>query len=203
MVEALRILPSVGEKSAFRMALHLLDLPDENPLKLANAIINAKENILRCSICNGLSESAICPICSDEKRDKSVICIVERQSDMFAIEKYQKFRGVYHVLGGLISPITGITPDKLSLSLLKERVEAGGISEVIIALGFSGEAETTIFYIQKVLSEFPLTISKLAQGLSSGLEIIHADKHTLNQAIDNRKIISGGIMPDSYNTKRG
>jgi len=190
LVEALRILPSVGEKSAFRMALYLLDLQNENPQKLANAIINAKENILRCAVCNGLSETEICQICNDEKRDKSVICIVERPSDMFAIEKYQRFNGVYHILGGLISPISGITPDKLSLSLLKKRVETGEITEIIIALGFTGEAETTIFYIQKVLSGFPLTISKLAQGLSSGLEIIHADKHTLNQAIDNRKIIS-------------
>jgi len=192
LVEALRILPSVGEKSAFRMALYLLDLQNENPQKLANAIINAKENIFRCEICNGLSETEICPICCDEKRDKSVICIVERPSDMFAIEKNQKFRGVYHILGGLISPISGITPDKLSLSLLKNRVETGEVSEIIIALGFTGEAETTIYYIQKVLSGFSLTISKLAQGLSSGLEIIHADKHTLNQAIDNRKIISKG-----------
>jgi recombination protein RecR len=94
-------------------------------------------------------------------------------------------------LGGLISPIAGITPDKLSLNLLRKRVESGKVSEIIIALGFTGEAETTVFYIQKILSEFEITVSKLAQGLSSGLEIIHADKNTLNQAIDNRKIISG------------
>lgn len=194
LVEALRILPSVGEKSAFRMALYLLDLQNENPQKLAHAIINAKENIYRCSVCNGLSETEICPICCDEKRDNSIICIVEHPSDMFAIEKYQRFKGVYHILGGLISPITGVTPEKLSFSMLKNRVESGKISEIIIALGFTSEAETTIFYIQKVLSGFPLTISKLAQGLSSGLEIIHADKHTLNQAIDNRRIISKGNL---------
>lgn len=190
LVDAIRILPSVGEKSAFRMALHLLELQNENPLKLANAIINAKENIVHCEVCNGLCETPVCPICSDPDRDNSVICIVERPSDMFAIEKNKGFNGVYHVLGGLISPIAGITPDKLSLNLLKKRVENGNVSEIIIALGFTGEAETTAFYIQKTLANFSLTVSKLAQGLSSGLEIIHADRNTLVQAIDNRKIIS-------------
>jgi recombination protein RecR len=192
LVDAMRILPSVGEKSAFRMALYLLEQQNENPMKLANAIINAKENIIRCEVCNGLCETSICSICGDPDRDNSMICIVERPSDMFAIEKNNRFKGVYHVLGGLISPIAGITPDKLSLNLLKKRVESGGISEIIIALGFTGEAETTIFYIQKVLTGFPITVSKLAQGLSSGLEIIHADRNTLVQAIDNRKIISVG-----------
>lgn len=193
LVDAIRILPSVGEKSAFRMALYLLELQNENPLKLANAIISAKENIVHCEVCNGLCETPICPICSDPDRDNSVICVVERPSDMFAIEKNKGFNGVYHVLGGLISPIAGITPDKLSLNLLKKRVENGKISEIIIALGFTGEAETTAFYIQKTLSGFGLTVSKLAQGLSSGLEIIHADRNTLVQAIDNRKIISRGV----------
>ncbi|MCL1946615.1 MAG: recombination mediator RecR [Chitinivibrionia bacterium] len=196
LVDALRILPSIGEKSAFRMALYLLEQENGAPLKLANAIINAQENIVRCEICNALSEKNICPICSNPSRDNSVICVVERPSDMLAIEKNNRFNGVYHVLGGLISPISGITPDKLSLNLLKKRVEEGNVAEIIIALGFTGEAETTVFYIQKVLSQFPLTISKLAQGLSSGLEIIHADKNTLNQAIDDRKIISKTIREE-------
>ncbi|MDR0304700.1 MAG: recombination mediator RecR [Chitinispirillales bacterium] len=192
LVDAIRILPSVGEKSAFRMALYLLELQNENPLKLANAIINAKKNVIHCEICNGLCETSICPICSDPDRNSSIICVVERPSDMFAIEKNRRFKGVYHVLGGLISPIAGITPDKLSLNLLKKRIESGGISEIIIALGFTGEAETTTFYIQKTLTGLPITVSKLAQGLSSGLEIVHADQNTLVQAIDNRKIISRG-----------
>jgi recombination protein RecR len=193
LVDALRILPSIGEKSAFRMALHLLELESESSLKLANAIKNAKEKIMRCEICNGLCENkSICPICDDYRRDYSLICVVERPSDMLAIERNNRFEGLYHVLGGLISPIAGVTPDKLSLNLLKKRAEEGKINEIIIALGFTGEAETTIFYIQKLLSGFPITISKLAQGLSSGLEIIHADKNTLVQAIDNRKIISKG-----------
>lgn len=194
LVEALRILPSIGEKSAFRMALYLLEQQNENPLKLANAIINAKENIVRCEVCNGLCETPVCSVCNDPKRDSSVICVVERPSDMFAIEKNNRFNGTYHILGGLISPIAGVTPDKLSLNLLKKRVENSAVSEIIIALGFTGEAETTSFYIQKVLAGFPVLISKLAQGLSSGLEIIHADKNTLVQAIDNRKIISKGTQ---------
>jgi len=199
LVDALRILPSVGEKSAFRMALYLLEQENNAPLRLANALINAKANVMRCEVCNALCEERradsknICQICSSLDRDNSVICVVERPSDMLAIEKNNRFNGVYHVLGGLISPIAGITPDKLSLNLLKKRVEEGEVKEIIIALGFTGEAETTIFYIQKILSGFPLTISKLAQGLSSGLEIIHADKNTLNQAIDDRKIISRSI----------
>jgi recombination protein RecR len=193
LVDALRILPSVGEKSAFRMALYLLEQENDAPLRLANALINAKANVMRCEVCNALCEKNICQICNSLDRDNSVICVVERPSDMLAIEKNNRFNGVYHVLGGLISPISGITPDKLSLNLLKKRVEDGEVKEIIIALGFTGEAETTVFYIQKILSGFPLTISKLAQGLSSGLEIIHADKHTLNQAIDDRKIISRSV----------
>ena len=191
-------MPSVGEKSAFRMALHLLEQENDAPLRLANALIKAKENIVRCEICNafceGVSDRRICEICANPSRDNSVICVVERPSDMLAIEKNRRFNGVYHVLGGLISPISGITPDKLSLNLMKKRVENGEVKEIIIALGFTGEAETTIFYIQRILSGFNLTISKLAQGLSSGLEIIHADKNTLIQAIDDRKIICRGAL---------
>ena len=190
LVDALRILPSVGEKSAFRMALYLLEQNNDSIPKLANALTKAKENIVRCEVCNTICETEVCSVCRDFTRDKSVICVVERPSDMFAIEKNQRFNGLYHVLGGLISPIAGITPDKLTLNLLKKRVETGEVKEIIIALGFTGEANTTIFYIQKILAGLPITISKLAQGLSSGLEIVHADKHTLNQAINDRKIIS-------------
>jgi len=189
LIESLKILPGVGGKTAFRMAMSLLCDEGNGSKRLAESIIKAKDTIKKCKVCNSLSEGDVCVICSNLERDRSTICVVEKFYDMCAIEVSGKYNGLYHVLGGVINPMEGISVKDLSFDLLLERVKDDEVKEIIIGLSHVGDNDTTIYYLQRILSDCDLRISKFAQGLSAGLEIIHADKWTLGLAMEDRKVV--------------
>lgn len=186
LIEQFRKLPGVGRKSAVRMAFSVLDLSDEAAEAFSGAITNAKSQIKHCAICHNLSVDDICPICADTARDHALICVVEDAKAILAFEKVRGFRGVYHVLGGVISPINGITPDKLAISDLIKRVHEG-VREVIIATNPTVEGETTATYISSLLKNSGITVSRLAYGIPVGGDIEYADEVTLNRAIEGRR----------------
>ena len=186
LIEQFRKLPGVGRKSAVRMAFSILDLSDEAAEAFSGAIINAKSQIKHCEICHNLSVDDVCPICADTTRDHALICVVEDAKAILAFEKVRGFRGVYHVLGGVISPINGITPEKLAISDLIKRVN-DGVREVIIATNPTVEGETTATYISSLLRNSGVTVSRLAYGIPVGGDIEYADEVTLNRAIEGRR----------------
>ncbi len=192
LVAALKKLPSVGEKSAWRMALHLLEQDEQISLELAEALVESRRRVHRCERCYTWSESTLCDVCRDISRDHTTICVVEKPRDMWVLEQSGKFNGVYHVLGGILSPMNGITADRLTISALKHRIEVEGITELIIGLGGSGEAETTAHYITRILENSGVTISQFARGLAAGMDLEYADRFTLDQAINERKVIYRG-----------
>lgn len=191
LVDSLRLLPSVGEKSAWRMALYLMEQPTEISLRLAQALEEAHQKLKRCNLCHSWTEYDRCDICTNSSRDQHCICVVERNSDVFALEKSGRYQGVYHVLGGALSPINGITADKLTIDSLIRRVQSENIQEVILGLGGSSEAETTTLYISRLLENTPVIVSRFARGLAAGMEVEYADHSTLTQALHERKIIQG------------
>lgn len=194
LVAALRKLPSVGEKSAWRMALYLLEQDEQISRELAESLVQAKERVVRCKSCFTWSEEDLCPVCCAENRDHGTICVVERPRDMWVLERSGRYHGVYHVLGGVLSPMNGITADSLNLRELSERVHAGNVTEVIIGLGGSNESETTAHYISRILESDDVTVSRFARGLSAGMDLEYADRFTLDQALSDRKIISSGTV---------
>ena len=187
LIEQFRKLPGVGRKSAVRMAFSVIEMSDENAEIFSATILNAKKQICNCEICHNLSVDSVCPICADETRNQSLICVVEDAKAIIAFEKVRGFRGVYHVLGGVISPINGITPDKLAISDLVSRVKNGEVTEVIIATNPTVEGETTATYISKLLKPFGVTVTRLAYGIPVGGDIEYADEVTLNRAIEGRR----------------
>ncbi len=174
------------------MALYLLEQDKEISLELAESLVQAKERVHHCERCFTWSETDICEICSSKNRDKSTLCVVERPRDMWILEKSGRFGGLYHVLGGVLSPMMGVTSDMLTLSALQNRIAEGSVSEVIIGLGGSNEAETTAHYISRILEDYPVTVSRFARGLAAGMDLEFADKFTLDQALNERKIITKG-----------
>lgn len=186
LIEQFRKLPGVGRKSAARMAFAVLDMSPEAVERFSEALIDAKNQICECAVCHNLSVDEICPICEDTTRDHSVICVVEDAKAVLAIEKARKFRGVYHVLGGVISPLNGITPDKLTISDLVKRAR-DGVSEVIVATNPTVEGETTATYISSILKNQGVTVSRLAYGIPVGGDIEYADEVTLTRAIEGRR----------------
>lgn len=186
LIEQFRKLPGVGRKSAVRMAFSVLDLSDEAAENFSSAITDAKKQIRHCEICHNLSVDEVCPICADDTRDHTLICVVEDAKAILAFEKVRGFRGVYHVLGGVISPINGITPDKLAIADLIKRVK-DGVKEVIIATNPTVEGETTATYISSLLKNTGVTVSRLAYGIPVGGDIEYADEVTLNRAIEGRR----------------
>lgn len=186
LIEQFRKLPGVGRKSAVRMAFSVLDLSDEAAENFSSAITDAKKQIRHCQICHNLSVDEVCLICADDTRDHSLICVVEDAKAILAFEKVRGFRGVYHVLGGVISPINGITPDKLAITDLIKRVR-DGVKEVIIATNPTVEGETTATYISSLLKNTGVTVSRLAYGIPVGGDIEYADEVTLNRAIEGRR----------------
>lgn len=186
LIEQFRKLPGVGRKSAVRMAFAVLDLTDETVENFSAALLGAKKNIHHCEICHNFSVDKICPICADETRDSSLICVVEDAKAVLAFEKVRGFRGTYHVLGGVISPINGITPDKLHIADLVARVKEG-VNEVIIATNPTVEGETTAMFISKLLKAEGVMVSRLAYGIPVGGDIEYADEVTLNRAIEGRQ----------------
>ncbi len=192
LVEELAGLPSIGRKSAWRLALHLLERRSEDVFRLADTIRSVKERVLTCSRCGNYGETDPCKVCSDTKRDSSVICVVEKPVDVFSMESHGRFRGLYHVLGGVLSPINGITPDKLRIADLVDRATREKPSEIIIAVGGSAEAETTAHYITRVLENTGVKLTRLARGLPAGASLEYVDPVTLVQALNERTGISYG-----------
>ena len=179
-------LPGVGRKTALRLVLHLLRQPADDVDSLAQALVSVRRGILHCRVCHNISDTEVCPICSDRRRDTSTICVVENIQDVMAVENTQQYHGLYHVLGGVISPMDGIGPADLEIASLVDRVEAGGVSEVILALASTMEGDTTNFYIQRKLQPTGVRVSVIARGISVGDELEYTDEVTLGCAIVNR-----------------
>lgn len=186
-IEQLSKLPGTGRKSAQRIAIHLLKQNDEYALKLANAIIDLKNKVTRCTICGNVSDSDPCKICENVKRENGQICVVEEFNDVYIIEKTNEFRGRYHVLGGVISPMDNVGPDKLKIQDLLKRV--GGdenINEVILALNPDAEGEATSYYINKLLIPYEIKVTRIAYGIPMGTELEFIDEATLSRAFTSR-----------------
>ena len=190
LVESLKKFPGVGEKSAERMALSILDMSLEDIELMREALLNCKKDLHPCSVCGYLTDQEVCPICSDEARNHSLICVVEDYKSAFAFEKAGNYKGVYHVLNKLISPMDNIGADDINLSSLVKRVENLDHPELILALKSSIEGETTTLYIKKIFENKGVTISRLSYGLPSGAEIDYLDMFTLDKALEDRKKIS-------------
>lgn len=190
LVESLKKFPGVGEKSAERMALSILDMSLEDIELMREALLNCKKDLHPCSVCGYLTDQEVCPICSDESRDKNLICVVEDYKSAFAFEKVGNFKGVYHVLNGLISPMLNIGVDDINLASLIKRVSELEHPELILALRSSIEGQTTTSYIKKIFENQNVTISRLAYGIPMGAEIEYLDMLTLDKALFDRKIIS-------------
>ena len=186
-VEAISSLPGVGRRSAMRLALHLLKQPQENVHHFAQAIVNLRDEVKYCRECRMIADDDLCSICADQSRDHSTVCVVESIRDVMSIENTGQYRGVYHVLGGIISPINGIGPSDLTIRELVQRVQRG-CSEVILALSGDVEGETTAFYIYRQLSQFDVKVTSLARGLGFGDDLEYADELTLGRSIINRQI---------------
>lgn len=179
-------LPGIGRKTALRLALHLLRQDEGDAVALGEAIINMRKNIRYCHTCHNISEKETCEICSDRSRDSSIICVVENIKDLLTIESTREHKGLYHVLGGLISPLDGVSPSDLEIQSLVDRVAAGGIGEVILALSPTMEGDTTNFYISRKLAPYDVEISMLARGVSLGSDLEYTDELTLGRSLVNR-----------------
>ncbi|MBR6367033.1 MAG: recombination protein RecR [Bacteroidaceae bacterium] len=184
-------LPGIGRKTALRLVLHMLRQENESVDNFANALVTLKHEVKYCKVCHNISDTDVCQICSDSRRDKSLICVVENIRNVMSIENTQQFHGLYHVLGGVISPIDGIGPSDLEIDSLVERVKAGGVSEVILALSSTMEGDTTNFYIFRKLADTGVKISVLARGISIGDELEYTDEVTLGRSIINRTTFTG------------
>lgn len=179
-------LPGVGQRTSLRLVLHLLNQPDADVAKFTESLNRLKQDIRFCETCKNISDLPVCEICSSHKRDHSMICVVEDTRDVMAIENTSQYQGVYHVLGGLISPMDGIGPSDLNIDKLVERVQSGEIKEVILALSATMEGDTTIFFLYKKLKELPLQISTIARGIAFGGELEYVDEITLGRSIATR-----------------
>lgn len=176
-------LPGIGRKTALRLVLHLLKQSTEDVEAFADALTTMKHDVKYCSVCHNISDTDICPICSDHRRDSSQICVVENIRDVMAIENTMQYHGLYHVLGGIISPLDGVGPSDIEIASLVERVAAGGVSEVILALSPTLEGDTTNFFISKKLRQYHVNITVIARGISVGNELEYADEVTLGRSI--------------------
>jgi recombination protein RecR len=185
-VSELAKLPGIGRKTALRLALHLLRQDPSEAEGLGNAVIRLRNEIIYCRECHNISDSEICAICASPKRDHFLVCVVENIRDVMAIEKTSQFNGIYHVLGGIISPMDGIGPDELNIEDLVQRAGANHISEIILALPATIEGDTTNFYIYKRLKESGVRVSTIARGISIGDELEYTDEITLGRSIVNR-----------------
>ena len=179
-------LPGIGRKTALRLVLHLLRQDEDSVNGFAEAVALMRRDIKHCCMCHNISDTDICPICADASRDASTLCVVENVQDVIAVENTQQFRGLYHVLGGIISPMDGIAPGDLEIASLVERVEKGGINEVILALDPTMEGDTTNFFISRKLAHTGVKVSVIARGVSVGDELEYTDEITLGRSILNR-----------------
>lgn len=189
LIECFKKIPGIGEKTAERYALAILDLDESIIDKFSSTLLDTKTKIRRCNICNNLSEDDLCDICKNDSRDKNVLCVVEDPKSVIMFEKIGTFNGYYHVINGLISPLDGINPEDLNLDILIKRIKDSNIKEVIIAVKPSIEGETTALYISKLLKDTDVVVSKIAHGVPIGTEIDYVDSLTLELALENRKKI--------------
>ena len=185
-VEAFSQLPGVGRKTALRLVLHLLRQPADEVDGFAEAVVRVKHDVKYCKVCHNISDSDVCSICSDPRRDASLVCVVENIQDVMAIENTQQFYGLYHVLGGIISPMDGVGPHDLEIDSLVKRVDEGGVKEVILALASTMEGDTTNFYLSRKLKGKNVKLSVIARGISVGDELEYTDEVTLGRSILNR-----------------
>ena len=179
-------LPGIGRKTSLRLVLYLLRQPVESVNAFSDAISYVRSNIKYCTVCHNISDTEVCSICSDTRRDSTTVCVVENVQDVMAVESTQQYHGLYHVLGGVISPMDGISPGDLQIDSLVERVAKGGIKEVIFALSSTMEGDTTNFYLSRLLKKYPVKLSLIARGISVGNELEYADEVTLGRSILNR-----------------
>ena len=189
LIEQFCRLPGVGQKTAVRYAFSLLDMSEEDAKAFADAIVAAKRDIVRCEICGNLSDKPICNICSDERRDQSVVCVVEDAKTVMALEKVKEYKGTYHVLGGAISPMDGVGPEDLRIHELLNRIQAGAVREVILATNPNIEGETTAMYLSKLIAPLSVRVTRLAYGVPVGADLEYADEVTLLRALDGRRDI--------------
>ena len=186
-------LPGIGRKTALRLVLHLLNQDKEDVNHFGETIIKLRNEIKHCSSCNTISDTDICNICSDKSRDDSVICVVENARDVMSIENTHQFNGIYHVLGGIISPMDGIGPSDLKIDTLQKKIEEGTVKELILALSTTMEGDTTNFYIYKKFKNYDVKITTLARGVAIGDELEYADEITLGRSIVNRTLFESSI----------
>ena len=185
-------LPGVGRKTALRLVLHLLRQDTDEVMQFTETIAHMRQEVKHCRICHNISDSEVCPICSDPRRDESTICVVENIQDVMAVENTQQYQGLYHVLGGVISPMDGVGPANLEIESLVERVKEGGVKEVILALSSTMEGDTTNFYIFRKLAPFTdVKLTIIARGISVGDELEYTDEVTLGRSILNRTPFEG------------
>ncbi len=190
VVGELAKLPGVGRRTALRLAMHILRMEEAEVGEMTAAISDFRNKIHYCSRCNNLSDDDLCPICADPARDHSTVCIVEQVKDVISIENTRQYNGVYHVLGGVISPMQGIGPSDLKIDLLLDRIAQGGVKEVILALSTTVEGETTVFYISRRLSQYEgIKVSAIARGIGFGDELDYADELTIAHALHNRTAV--------------
>lgn len=191
VVGELSRLPGIGRRTALRLAMHILRMDEQDVVSMGESLIDFRTKICRCAKCNNLSDTEICDVCADGSRDRSTVCVVEQVSDLLSIEKTHQYRGVYSVLGGVISPMQGIAPSDLRIDLLLDRIAMGEVKEVIIAISASVEGETTMFYLMNCLKRFPnLKITTIARGIGFGDELEYVDELTITQAMMNRREVS-------------
>ena len=186
LIEQFQKIPSIGRKTAQRMAFHVLDFTDEQAQEFADAIIDAHTKIHHCTLCHNLTENELCPICESANRDHTTVCVVEEPRDVLAMERMREFSGVYHVLHGVISPMNGIGPEQLTIKSLVERTAEGQITEVIMATNPTIEGDTTAMYISKLIKPFGVKVTRLAYGIPVGADIEYADDVTLMRALSGR-----------------
>jgi len=186
LIKNIARLPGIGEKTAERLAIHILKAPKKEMEQLSRSIIELKERVRLCSVCFALSDREICDICSDQTRDKTLICVVEQPADMVALEKSGAFRGVYHILAGVLSPMDGIGPDDIRIKELSARIEDGRINEVVLATGTNVEGEATASYLAQRLKNMPVKVTRIASGVPVGGDLKYVDQVTLKRAMDTR-----------------
>ena len=186
LIEQFQKMPSIGRKTAQRMAFHVLDLSEDEAKEFADAIIDAHTKIHRCTVCHNLTENELCPVCESVSRDKSLVCVVEDPRDVLAMERTREYSGVYHILHGVISPMNGIGPEQLTIKSLVERASSGEITEIIMATNPTIEGDTTAMYISKLIKPFGVKVTRLAYGIPVGADIEYADDVTLMRALSGR-----------------
>ena len=189
LIKRLSKLPGIGEKTAERLAMHILRAPRQEAEQLSSSIVEVKDKIRLCSICFGLSDTDICNICSDPTRTSSILCVVEQPADMVAIEKSGAFTGLYHILEGVLSPMDGIGPDNIRIKELTSRIVKGGIKEVILATSTNLEGEATAAYIADRIENYPIKVTRIASGVPIGGDLKYVDQITLKKAMETRHAV--------------